>query len=323
MAYFRCTEIGNTTPSPKTPCIVSSGSQLLTIPTIDGHQPYIIDTKIRLPGASPSTVNSYFLGNGHDTSYGGGWYLKFTNGSYNSSGGWIRLYDSHNTMIGDINPPQDIWFDVLCGPKRTKFYNINTSYDTMPGDESIKDYKLSLFGITQFPTTNLASIALARTKITLDDVLVADLVPINEFYNKYKLMDNTPLNTVYGWNAYPTGNRVDYAPQILTHVRIVLKYQDNSGTWHYSTPCFIAKESVNGGVTDIPFTDGGQITNIQLRPDKSLYIFHDISGATKDEFPIYADIRVCRDSKEGGFYDTIGNEYYFSETATPLVYTEL
>ena len=182
MAYFLATNVLNDTPPALTPCIVSSGQQLLTIPTIDGHQPYIIDTKIRLPGASPSAVNSYFLGNGHDTSYGGGWYLRFTNGSYTSQGGWIRLYDSHGTKIGDINPPQDIWFNVLCGPKRTKFANVvDASYDTMPGDDTIKDYKLSLFGITQSPSSNLSSIAIARTKITLDDVLVADLVPVNAY----------------------------------------------------------------------------------------------------------------------------------------------
>jgi hypothetical protein len=29
------------------------------------------------------------------------------------------------------------------------------------------------------------------------------------------------------------------------------------------------------------------------------------------------------DSKEGGFYDTVNNKYYFSETSTPLVYSEL
>lgn len=318
MAYFLATNVLSDTPPVLTPCIVSSGSQIITFPTIDGHQPYIIDTKLRWQSNSPEISDVYLMGNGHDISYGGGWYLKVSAGAGGNT--WINVRDAQNNM-GGKDPYYDYWYDVLCGPKRSKFYNLDTTYSTLSGD--VKDYPMALFGISQFPT-KLASIALARTKVTLEEVLIMDLVPVNEFYTNYKLMDNTPLDTENsGWIVYPTGNRVDYAPQILTHVRIVLKYQDNNGVWHYSTPIFIPRESVNGGITDFPFTDGGQITNIQLKPDRVQYIFYDITGATKTEFPIYADIRVCRDSKEGGFYDTIGNKYYFSETATPLVYTEL
>ena len=297
----------------RTPFIMPSGAQKITLP-LTILQWDKLETKMYADGTKTSSSKVFNI-------IGGNTWGAQTRSlcSRVNVGSWRLTYQFGNSSVDSV------YFSSL-NNKTTDILLENNGYtiDEIPHTGTVPTSMIEDTTVIFADDSHYDDgVALGRVKIYNSDVLIMDLVPINEFYNKYKLMDNTPLNTVYGWNAYPTGNRVDYAPQILTHVRIVLKYQDNSGTWHYSTPCFIAKESVNGGVTDIPFTDGGQITNIQLRPDKSQYIFHDISGATKDEFPIYADIRVCRDSKEGGFYDTIGNNYYFSETATPLVYTEL
>lgn len=316
MAYFRCTEIGNATPSPKTPCLVSSGSQIITFPTIDGNHPYIIDTKLRWQSNSPEVNEVFLMGNGLDTAYGGGWCLRVTAGASGAS--WINVGDAQGNK-GGKDPYYDYWYDVLCGPKRSKFYDLDKTYSTMSG--GVKDLPMSLFGVSQFPN-KLASIALARTKVTLEEVLIMDLIPINEFYTNYKLIDNALLSTSSGWNTYPTNLVISDAPQILTHVRIELKYQDHNNLWH-STSYIMPRADITGNGPIIPFTDGGPISEIFLKVDNRAYIFVSVTGATKDEFPIYADIRVCRNSKEGGFYDTVNNKYYFSETSTPLVYSEL
>ena len=310
MAYFRCTEIGNATPSPKTPCICANHAQFITLP-IDSTQPYVISGKLRLFNGYSS--EDTFIGSGDDQQ----WITYIRNSKY-----LVHRHPHAYIDDGSSGFSTDTWYEFIDGKYVTEIQGLwtKTQQTFVPGDTT----NITLFGDNRNSTQYYSNCAFSRLNVSLNDVTVMDLVPINEFYNNYMLINNTPLDaTSGGWVAYPTGNRVDYAPQILTHVRIVLKYQDNNGVWHYSTPCFIPKGSVNGGITDIPFTDGGQITNIQLRPDKTQYIFHSITGATKTEFPIYADIRVCREAIEGGFYDVVNDRYYFSETATPLVYSEL
>ena len=315
MAYFLATNVLSTTPPEKTPCLVSSGSQIITFPTINGNQPYIIDTKLRWQSNSLEVSGVYLMGNAEDTSYGGGWYLKHTMGG--SGTPYIRIYDAHGSKIGDINPYTDIWFDVLCGPKRTKFYNVNTSYGSMPGD--VKDYPMALFGISQFPD-KLASIALARTKVTLEDVTVMDLVPVNEFAKAVDLLNNGEY-TGYNWLAFSSS--ISSLTPIRDILRLDARYLDDEGVMHYAEPYTISLSDFASASYDVrPYTtydNGAQnqwvITNNRLYYQGNSLPSHGVKA--------FADVYITGSTKEGCFYDTVNDKYYFSETSTPLVYTEL
>ena len=315
MAYFRCTEIGNATPSPKTPCLVSSGSQIITFPTIDGNQPYIIDTKLKWQSNSPETTGVYLMGNGHDTNYGGGWCLRVSAGASGNS--WINVKDAHGQAYGGRDPYYDYWYDVLCGPKRSKFYDLNETYSSMSGD--VKDLPMALFGISQFPT-KLASIALARTKVTLEDVTVLDLIPVNDYARTYVLLNNVEYTGTNQKMYY--GVNISSVSAIRDTVRLHVTYLDTNGLIHTSTDYTIAKSHFdNGGSYVVPTItfDDGKTMNFALENSRLNSTSNIPSGAVK----VIVNLSITGSNKEGQFYDTVNNKYYFSETVTPLVYTEL
>lgn len=314
MAYFLATNVLSTTPPEKTPCLVSSGSQIITFPTIDGNQPYIIDTKLRWQSNSPAVYDTYLMGNGHDTDNGGGWYLRVSAGGAGNS--WINVRDAHDGKMGK-DPYYDYWYNnVLCGPKRTKFYDLNDTYSSITGN--VKDYPMALFGISQFPN-KLASIALARTKVSLEDVTVMDLVPVNEFAKTYFLLNNAEF-TYSGQKIYLNSN-ISSVSAIRDTVCMEVSYIDSDNVVHKSPNYTILKSHFDGGgwgVTVNSTFDDGKTMSSTL--ENSRVILGNLpSGATKVVISVY----ITGSTKEGCFYDTVNNKYYFSETSTPLVYSEL
>lgn len=176
MAYFLATNVLSDTPPVLTPCICSSRSQYIQLDNIDGTQPYIVESKIRLFGNNPGSSGDDYLGNYADTSYGNSWRFYNGGGSYSSTGGWSRFQDSHSRI--DKNPCADIWFDFQEGPAIFKLGGDGNTYSFPTYTNA--DYPLCLFGLPDRPN-NRSACALARTKITLNDVLVADLVPVNAY----------------------------------------------------------------------------------------------------------------------------------------------
>lgn len=176
MAYFLATNVLSDTPPVLTPCICSSRNQYIQLDNIDATQPYIIESKIRLFGNNPGSTGDDYLGNYADTNYGNSWRLYNNGGSYSSSGGWSRFQDSHGRI--DKNPCIDIWFDLQEGPTIFKLGSDGNTYSFPTYTNA--DYPLCLFGLPDRPN-NRSACALARTKITLNDVLVADLVPVNAY----------------------------------------------------------------------------------------------------------------------------------------------
>ena len=306
MAYFRCTDLGANAPFDFVPfvCTGSGKNVYVTLPFKDTEVDKV-DMDMYL---YQSTAN-------YNGIMGSAW----------SGTAWLFAHDGDISWMTnprttlDASPSVPGYHKVILDANNGSYYDgIQRTSD--PVTVNTTGNNLNLFS-ARGDTSYSSYIGIGRTKLYKNDVLLADLVPVNEFYNNYKLIDNTPLSTSSGWTSYPTSLAVSDAPQILTHVRIELKYQDHNNLWH-STSYIMPRANVTGNGPIVPFTDGGPISKVTLKVDNRAYILLNVTGATRTEFPIYADIRVCRDSKEGGFYDTINNKYYFSNTSTPLTYTE-
>lgn len=315
MAFFLATNVLSDTPPVLTPCICSSRSQYIQLDNIDGTQPYIIESKIRLFGNNPGSTGDDYLGNYADTSYGNSWRLYNNGGSYSSSGGWSRFQDSHNRI--DKNPCIDTWFDLQEGPAIFKLGGEGNTYSFPTYTNA--DYPLCLFGLPDRPN-NRSACALARTKITLNDVLVADLVPVNEFAKAVDLLNNGEY-TQYSW-LYLSSSISSLTP-IRDTIRLDARYLDDEGVMHYAEPFTISVSDFASGGYDVrPYTtyDNGEQNQWVITNDR---LYYQEETVPPHGVKVFADVYITGSTKEGQFYDTVNDKYYFSNTSTPLVYSEL
>lgn len=320
MAYFLATNVLSDTPPEKIPCICSNRNQYIKFDNIDATQPYSVDTKIRLFGNNPGTTGDDYLGNFADTAYGYSWRLYNNGGSYSSTNpGWSRFQDAHARI--DWNPAADRWFDLKQGPS---IFMMSDGYSWQGNSYSFPsplytnaDYPLCLFGLPDRPN-NRSACAFARTKIILDEVAVADLVPINIINNRaHTFVDE---GEYLGYSYIDYDRRIDTANELRDYLRVEAYYVDENNVKHYATPYIIALSDFTGDVRPYLTFDDGQQKQIVITSNRLYYQDAYLpTGATKVVMSLYnAGL-----TKEGGFYDIINDKYYFSNTSTPLVYSEL
>jgi len=309
MAFFLATNVLSTTPPDLTPGIVSSRQQYIELP-IDATQAYIVNSKIRLMGNNVTQNGDDYLGNYADTSYGNSWRFYCGGGSYDSSGGWSRFQDSHARI--DMNPCADVWFDFQEGPTIFKLDGSGNTY-SFPSYENA-NYPLCLFGLPDRPN-NRSACALARTTITLDNNTVMDLIPINEI-GKVDTIAEQWFTDKGNIIINPTITNRTF---IRDYLRIETKLEDSNGVIHFADPMNISLSNFTPGVGGWFTYDNGMQSYIDVFNDQIRLGGKYPAGAAR----VFVGLYNSGNTKEGGFYDIVNDKYYFSNTSTPLVYSEL
>lgn len=307
MAFFLATNVLNDTPPEKTPCLVSSRSQKITLP-FDETQPYIINGKLRLLSNNKPSRYDMILGSGLDF-----WGLYINNDAGD------RLM--HKLAYKYETASFDTWYEFTDGSHITEVKGLWAKASQAFSSGTSGKYLTLFSSLDGNLNRKYAPCALSRLNITLDDVLVADLVPINAVNTDATILLDNAEFLGYNYQSYSASLR-NITP-IRDTLRLRTRYLDTNGVMHYGEDYTIAISDLSAASWDVrPWTtfDDGQQVQWVIQDNKLYYQQNDLpTGAVK----VFADVTVSGTQKEGGFYDTINNKYYFSETSTPLVYSEL
>ena len=309
MAFFLATNVLDTTPPVKTPCLVSSKSQMITMP-FDATQPHILHGKFRLLSDSKMTNDDLLWG-----TYASEWGLICN--SYD--GNALMHREAYNYNTSPI--PFDTWFEFTDAKHITEISNVWSRSTTTftPGST----YPFTIFAAKD---SNLSrhwgAFALSAFDVTLDDVKVLDMVPVNERVSVFDLIKDKSYTG--GYEAYGYADNVDLRTStfLRTDLRLSSKYLDADDVWHYAPDEYftIADETATQyGITINPVFDDGEVGNFLVTHTQMYNMAALPEGAKRFE----ATLSNVHSTREGCFYDKVNNKYYFSETSTPLVYSEL
>ena len=304
MAYFLATNVLSDTPPSVIPYIFGNTNQYIKIPIVD-YDATKVETDIYITKASLS--GSAIMG----SQWGGGNWLLAQDGNLSWMTSPRTTFASSPIVVG--------------GHKLVMDLENGSTYDgvsvSSPGATvGCVNKNICLFASSD-TGGNKADVGIGRTKFYNHGTMLADLVPVNVVNTDATvLLDNAEF-LGYDYESYSADLR-NITP-IRDTLRLRTRYLDTDGVMHYADDYTIAISDLSAASWDVrPYTtfDDDQQVQWVIQSNKLYYQMNSLpTGAVK----VFADVTVSGTQKEGGFYDIVNDKYYFSDTSTPLVYSEL
>ena len=294
----------------RTPYIMGdSRNKMIKLPLV-GNDVDKFEMDAYFPGLNSN--GRILIGTGWSTN---GFMLKYDN---------VSLYMSGNR--NNVSQPITFANTPIYGGHKIVMQPDNSTFDGVIVSSHIDLFsdsnQLALFG-RPYDGNYTFNGGIGRTKLYKSDVLLMDLVPVNKRVSVFDLIKDQDFVGNYDTMTYNDGVVLGTSTFTRTHLCFSSRCLDSNGDWHYADDIYVAITDVTStqyGLTVNPVFDNGIVGDFLISNSSLGNNMETLpTGITK----FVVTLSNVHSTKEGCFFDTIGQKYYFSNTAVPLEYSEL